>query len=62
MNEILRKRVKLLKANQDIKYLEIAEYLEVKPNSFYNWLKGQYDFCFDTQQRLKEIISNLWED
>lgn len=61
MNEILRKKVKLLKANQDIKYLEIAEYLEVKPNSFYNWLKGQYDFCFDTQQRLNEIISNLWE-
>ena len=62
MNEILRKKVKLLKANQDIKYLEIAEYLEVKPNSFYNWLKGQYDFCFDTQQRLNEIIGNLWED
>lgn len=29
-NTILRKRVKLLHALQDIKYKEIAEYLEIK--------------------------------
>ena len=49
MNNILRKQVKELKVYQDIKYIELAEYLEIKPNSFYNWLKGQYDFSFDRQ-------------
>lgn len=42
-NTILRKRVKLLHALQDIKYKEIAEYLEIKQGSFTNWLNGYYD-------------------
>ena len=61
MNNILRKQVKELKMLQDIQYKEIAEYLDIRPNSFYNWLKGQYDFSFDRQQQLKEIIENLKE-
>ena len=61
MNNILRKQVKELKVYQDIKYIELAEYLEIKPNSFYNWLKGQYDFSFDRQQKLMNIIDNLKE-
>lgn len=61
MNDILRKQVKELKMLQDIQYKEIAEYLEIKPHSFYNWLKEQYDFSFDRQQQLKEIIETLKE-
>ncbi len=61
-NTILRKRVKLLRALQDIKYKEIAEYLEINKNSFYNWLKGQYDLSNEKQIRLAEIISNLKEN
>ena len=43
MNEMLRKKCKELKAFQDIPYTEIAAYLEIKKNSFYNWLKGYYN-------------------
>ena len=40
MNENLRKEVKLLKALQGISYKEVAEFLEIRQDSFYNWLKG----------------------
>lgn len=59
MNENLRKEVKLLKALQNISYKEIAEYLEIKQDSFYCWLKGYYDLSYKKQMRLKEIISTL---
>ena len=45
MNENLRKEVKLLKALQGITYKEIAEYIEVKENSLYCWLKGYYSYA-----------------
>lgn len=57
MQENLRKQVKLLKALQDISYKEIAEHLEINKNSFYNWLKGYYDFSIEKEQRLIEILS-----
>lgn len=38
--DYLRKEVKLLKALQNVQYKEIAEYLELPPKSFYNWLNG----------------------
>ena len=47
MNEYLRKEVKILKALQGISYKELAEYLEVKVNSLYSWLRGNYDFSED---------------
>lgn len=40
MQDFLRKQVKLLKAEQDVTYKEIAEHLEINTNSFYNWLKN----------------------
>ena len=40
MNESLRKQVKILKALQNISYKEIAEYLEINQNSFYNFING----------------------
>ena len=59
MQENLRKQVKPLKALQNIPYSEIAEYLEISKNSFYNWLKNYYDFGTEKEQRLIEIINNL---
>lgn len=59
--ETLRKQVKMLKALQGIAYKEIAEYLEIKTNSLYSWLKGNYEFGEDKTKRLQEIISNLGE-
>lgn len=61
MNDYLRKECKLLKAIQGISYKELAEYLEVKQDSFYCWLKGYYDFSDQKQADLKTIIENLKE-
>jgi hypothetical protein len=44
MDDLLRQQCKELKIYQGVKYSEIADYLEIKKNSFYNWLKGQYTF------------------
>lgn len=59
MNDYLRKEVKLLHALQDIKYKEIAEYLEIKYDSFWSWLHCYYDLGVKRQQHLLEIIELL---
>ena len=61
MNELMRKKCKELKCFQGVSYIEIAEHLEIKKNSFYNWLKGQYTFSQERQNRLKEVITCLKE-
>ena len=61
MNEALRKQVKELKVYQDITYKELAEYLEIQRNSFYNWLKGYYNLSEEKQIQLLDIINNLKE-
>lgn len=62
MNQILRKEVKILKAIQGVSYKELAEYLEIRQDSFYNWLNGQYDLGDKKQKRLFEIVSTLKEE
>lgn len=62
INDTLRKQVKILKATQNISYLEFAEFLEMKKNSFYNWLNGQYELSPKTTKRLQEIIDILREE
>lgn len=61
MQDNLRKRVKVLKALQNITYTEIAEDLEINRNSFYNWLNGYYDLSKEKQNRLTEIIDLISE-
>ena len=61
MNDKLRKEVKLLKALQGVSYTEIAELLEIRQDSFYNWLKGYYEFGNERQHRLLEVICCLKE-
>ena len=61
MNEYLRKECKLLKALQGISYKELAEYLEVRQDSFYCWLKGYYDLGEKKQKELQQIVANLKE-
>lgn len=61
MNDELRKECKLLKALQDISYKELAEYLEIKTDSFYCWLKGYYELGYSKQRKLLEIINTLKE-
>ena len=61
MNENLRKEVKLLKALQGITYKELAEYLEIKVDSLYSWLRGNYDFSEKRLSMLQNVITNLKE-
>ncbi|MBR4407297.1 MAG: helix-turn-helix domain-containing protein [Clostridia bacterium] len=61
MNEKLRKEVKLLKALQGISYKEVAEFLEIRQDSFYNWLKGYYELGDEKQRRLLDVIACLKE-
>ena len=61
MQDNYRKQVKLLKALQNITYTEIAEYLEIKRNSFYNWLNGYYELSNEKILRLIEILNTISE-
>lgn len=61
MNNELRKQVKLLKALQCISYKEIAGYLEIKVDSLYSWLRGNYDFSEKRLSMLQNVITNLKE-
>ena len=61
MNNELRKQVKLLKALQGISYKEIAEYLEIKVDSLYSWLRGNYDFSEKRLSMLQNVITKLKE-
>lgn len=61
MQENLRRKVKVLKALQNVTYTEIAEDLEINRNSFYNWLSGQYDLSKEKENRLIEIIDLISE-
>ena len=61
VNEYLRKEVKLLKALQGISYKEIAEFLEIRQDSLYNWLCGKKKKGTQKQKRMKEIIKILKE-
>ena len=40
--EKTRKRVRLLKATQEISYKELAENIQNSSSSMYNWLHNQY--------------------
>lgn len=62
MNNKLRYECKCLKVFQNISYKELAEYLEIKQDSFYCWLKGYYDFSIEKQRKLKSIIDILKEN
>ena len=49
------------RASEAAGYKELAEYLEVKEDSVYAWLKGYYDFGAKKQKRLKEILDLIKE-
>lgn len=61
MDNKLRTEVRLLKAYQNITYKELAELLEIRVDSFYNWMNGAYNFGKARQNRLQEIINAIKE-
>ena len=56
-----RIRVKMLKILQGIEYKEIAEFIEIKPSSFYSWLDGQYEFNDERKRKLEFVLDTLQE-
>ena len=61
LNKKQRIALELLTCGEGLSYKEIAEYLEIRQDSFYSWLKGYYSFSIERQQKLKEIIETLRE-
>ena len=62
MNNYLSTEVKLLKALQGVSYKELAEeYLGIKQDSFYSWLKGYYNLGEEKQKQLYEVVLTLKE-
>ena len=57
--DILRNQVKIVKATEDIMYKDLAEYLEIHTNSFYNWLKGYYDLSYEKAKSLESLITDM---
>lgn len=69
-NDFLRKEVIQLcnqgvllqrKHYKEIKYKELAEFLDISQSSFGNWLHGYYDFGEQKQRDLWDLICNLKE-
>lgn len=61
MTNDLRQQVKLLKVIKNITYKEIALVLGIKPNSFYNWMRGEYELSNTTECKLKNIVRDLMQ-
>lgn len=59
-DELLRKRVKMLKATESIQnYYELAELLEMSKSAFYNWLNKEFNLGYEKKVFLNEIIDTL---
>lgn len=57
----LRQKCKMIKALQNISYKEMAELLEIKQDSFYSYLRGNYSLGEVKHAQLEYIISTLAE-
>ena len=59
-DDVLRQRVKMLKATESIQnYYEIAELLEMSKSAFYNWLNKEFNLGYEKKVFLNDIIDTL---
>lgn len=59
-DDVLRQRVKMLKATESIQnYYEVAELLEMSKSAFYNWLNREFNLGYEKKLFLKDIIDTL---
>ena len=61
MQEILRNNVKIVKAlyGDIYSYKDIADFLGITINSFYNWLGGYYCLGTTKEKKLKEFVNDI---
>lgn len=58
-NTGLRGKVRALKAFHGISYKQLAEMLEIRQDSIYNWLGGKYEFSEEKEMKLRKIIDTM---
>lgn len=65
-NDELREEVRMLKAKHKISFKAFAEANNFKVSSFYNWLRGDFDYTehsceivFNALQKAKEGTKNV---
>lgn len=58
--DILRKKIKISKIYDDDfpSYSQLSDMLDIKINSFYNWLNSAYDLGYQKYNQLKNWISD----
>ncbi len=58
--DYLRQMVRYVKAlDIGFGYKEIAQILGIHTNSFYNWLRGAYDFGQERRMELEGLLQDL---
>ena len=62
MIEDLRKRCKLAKALNGVSYKDLSNYLDIRQDSFYCWLKGYYELSYSKQIKLQMLLDGLMEE
>ena len=60
-DEQLRKRIRLLKAQEITTYKKIAEAIGIKQRSMYNWLAEQYDFSRKKKNAIIHYLNTIGE-
>lgn len=62
-NVELREALRLTKARYKINYKELALRIKCNPSSFYNWLRGEFDFsektCSILEYEMREAIKEV---
>lgn len=61
MQDILREKIKIIKAIEGYTYKDFAEYLNIKEKSFYNWLYKAYDLGEEKYKLLNSIATDILE-
>ena len=52
----LRNQVKLAKVCSDITYKQLAQAIDIRFQSFYNWMNGAYDLSYKKAKELQDIV------
>lgn len=61
MQKKLRDQVKIVKAlyGDIFTYKDLADYLNININSFYNWLNGYYNLGKEKEEKLQVLINDI---
>lgn len=61
MQKKLRDQVKIVKAlyGDIFPYKELADYLNININSFYNWINGYYNLGKEKEEKLQTLINDI---